>query len=189
MSEERGPDAGDGSDDGRAGAGRDGPDGGDPVESLPGTDDADVFDSLPEVDGEDPFERLDEGDGDSDGAGGESGDALGERTPADGTDPFERMDAGADPDADASWEELVSSDEPDDGTVDPTTVGETVVPKRQYCQDCEYFTAPPEVACTHADGRILEAVDIDHFRVWNCPVVAHRRGRSVHGDGGVGADD
>lgn len=137
----------------------------------------DPFDSLPAVDGEDPFERLDDGA------------APGERMPADAADPFEEVDVGETDEA--AWEELVSPPDPTDPAdgVDPTTVGETVVPKRGYCQGCEYLAAPPDVACTHTDGEILEAVDLDHFRVRNCPVVAHRRQRSVYGGVGRASDD
>ena len=118
---------------------------------------------------EDPFERLDDGAG------------PGERTPVGDADPFEEVDVGT-AGEDASWEELLPT-EPTDGTgIDPTTVGETVVPKRRYCQGCEHFTAPPAVACTHAHGEIVEVVDVDHFRVRNCPVVAHRRERPVYDD-------
>ncbi len=135
------------------------------------------FDSLPAVDGEDPFERLDDGAD------------PGERTPADAADPFEEVDVG--PTDEATWEDLVSPPGPTDpaGGVDPTTVGETVVPKRGYCQGCEYLAVPPDVACTHPDGEILEAVDLEHFRVRNCPVVAHRRERSVFDDVGPASDD
>ncbi|MEF8841541.1 MAG: hypothetical protein V5A62_07920 [Haloarculaceae archaeon] len=151
----------------------------DPFESLPEADGEDPFESLPEADGEDPFERLDDGAD------------PGERTPAEVADLFESVEVGA-ADDDVSWDELVSATGPTDGAtdgVDPTTVEETVVPKRRYCQDCEYLTAPPEMACTHPDGEILEAVDVEHFRVRSCPVVAHRRERSIYGDAGDGTDD
>lgn len=161
--------------------GRDAEVGGDgrPVGDGP-TERDDPFESLPAVDGEDPFERLDDGA------------APGERTPADAADPFEEIDVGSTDET--TWEELVSPPDPTDPTtpadgVDPTTVEETVVPKRGYCQGCEYLSAPPDVACTHADGEILEAVDLEHFRVRNCPVVAHRRERSVFGDVGPASGD
>ena len=140
-----------------------------------GTDDP--FDSLPEVDAGNPFMWLDDGA------------APGERTPAGAADPFEEVDV--DTADEVVWEDLVSPPGPTDSTdgVDPTTVGETVVPKRGYCQGCEYLATPPDVACTHPDGEILEAVDIEHFRVRNCPVVAHRRERSIFGDVGPASDD
>lgn len=51
----------------------------------------------------------------------------------------------------------------------------TVVPKGSYCQKCEHFSAPPQVACDNAGTDILELVDVDHFRVRDCPVVERRR--------------
>ena len=185
MTEDPDRDAGRGG-DGHGAEDDGGPTGGEgPFEWLPEDDGGptggeDPFEWLPEADGEDPFERLDDGA------------ALGERTPADAADPFEEVDVGSTDGA--TWEELVSPPGTTDPTaptdgVDPTTVGETVVPKRGYCQGCEYLAAPPDVACTHPDGEILEAVDLEHFRVRNCPVVAHRRERSVFGDVGSASDD
>jgi hypothetical protein len=143
------------------------------------SDAADPFEALPRPDGEDPFERLD-GEG-----------VLGEGTPATESDPFESVDVATGV-SEAPWEDLVSAEgataSPVD-RVDPTTVGETVVPKRRYCQDCEHFTDPPEVACTHPDGEILEVVDVDRFRVRNCPVVGFRRNHPAYDGPGVGADD
>lgn len=49
-----------------------------------------------------------------------------------------------------------------------------VVPKREYCHRCEHFSDPPEVACTFEGTRILELVDVNHFRVENCPIVFER---------------
>ena len=55
--------------------------------------------------------------------------------------------------------------------------GETAeVPKSKYCNRCEYFTDPPEVACAHPGTTIAEVVDSETFRVRNCPVVADRLG-------------
>ena len=52
---------------------------------------------------------------------------------------------------------------------------EQVVPKRSYCEKCEHFAAPPETACEHPGTEIRELVDMEHFRVSRCPVVAKRR--------------
>ena len=96
---------------------------------------------------------------------------------------FEEMDVGS-VDADAVWESVLA-DEDDAGATDPAEVtsdtgvgttdeegNETVVAKQQYCQSCDFFTAPPEVACTHESSEIVEIVDGNRFRVRNCPVVA-----------------
>ena len=44
------------------------------------------------------------------------------------------------------------------------------IPKRT-CHSCPYFADPPEVACTHEGTSILELVDVDRFRVVDCPMV------------------
>lgn len=53
---------------------------------------------------------------------------------------------------------------------------EQVVPKASYCEKCEHFSTPPETACTHPGTEIRALVDMEHFTVVNCPVVAQRRG-------------
>lgn len=159
-----------------------------PSDPSPEPDGEDPFETLPEADGESPFEVLPEADGEGP-PGRPDGEPPGERTPARDEELFERLDTGS---TEApSWETLVSTDGPADGTpgdVDPGTVEERVVPKRKYCQDCVHLAAPPDVACTHDDGEILEVVDTDSFRVRNCPVVAHRRERAIYGDA-VADDD
>lgn len=79
-------------------------------------------------------------------------------------------------DTEAVWRSLESDR--------PTTADETgsreadtehVVPKRWYCEQCEHFSEPPEVRCTHPDTTILEFVGTEDVRVRNCPVVAERK--------------
>jgi len=101
---------------------------------------------------------------------------------ADADDPpdddlFESVDVG-DVDDEAVWESFVEGETGPEGQVglgaeaeradDPD---ERVVPKRDFCQRCPHFAAPPEMACTHEGTTIVEAVDTDRFRVRNCPVV------------------
>ena len=50
-------------------------------------------------------------------------------------------------------------------------VEETLVDKRQYCQQCPHFTDPPDVGCTHPGTTIVEVVEDGRFRVRDCPVV------------------
>lgn len=57
-----------------------------------------------------------------------------------------------------------------------TDAEEHVVPKRSYCETCEHFATPPETACTHPGTEIRRLVDMEHFTVVNCPIVAQRRG-------------
>lgn len=46
-----------------------------------------------------------------------------------------------------------------------------VVAKREYCQRCQYFSAPPEVRCDYEGAEIIELDDTEHFRVADCPIV------------------
>lgn len=109
-----------------------------------------------------------------------------------GGDPFEAIDVEP-VDEDVLWDDLVGGDADalvaGDAAVgstaggDPPATGpavaveddEAVVPKRAYCEGCEHFSAPPETACTHPGTEIRELVDVEHFRVVNCPVVERRR--------------
>lgn len=100
-------------------------------------------------------------------------------------DLFEEEDV-ADVDAERVWESLVDEDDEDeedvpvgdslsveiDERVERTGSDEHVVPKRDYCESCRFFSDPPEVACTYEGAHIVEVVDGDRFRVRHCPVVA-----------------
>ena len=48
---------------------------------------------------------------------------------------------------------------------------ETLVDKRAYCQQCPFFSEPPNVSCGHAGTEIVEVLKDGRFRVRNCPVV------------------
>ena len=86
--------------------------------------------------------------------------------PASGSD----VDGGAADTAGAADADGTATDvdDPDESTA---TAGH-VVDKREYCQRCEYFSAPPDVACANAGTDIVELVDGGRFRVRNCPKVA-----------------
>ena len=95
---------------------------------------------------------------------------------------FVEMDVG-EVDEEALWADIAAEEERGDAVADTSlatgteTEGETaVVPKSRYCQSCEYFSEPPEISCSHEGTEIVEGVDMDSFRVRNCPVVAKRRG-------------
>ncbi|GAB7094757.1 hypothetical protein JCM30237_19100 [Halolamina litorea] len=105
------------------------------------------------------------------------------------SDLFEEVDV-ADVDSEAVWDAVVEGDadaaellgdEPGvDGAepaaepaADPAeTADEHVIDKREYCQRCEFFAAPPEATCTNEGTEIVELVDNDSFRVRDCPKVA-----------------
>lgn len=71
---------------------------------------------------------------------------------------------------------------------DPVGSGEIIVPKRSYCERCEFFSEPPAVGCSHDGTRIVQMVDREHFRVVDCPVVAEREALAAE-SGGTRDDD
>jgi hypothetical protein len=100
---------------------------------------------------------------------------------AEESDLFEKVDVG-DVDSQAVWDAVVDADgtsqdilgepaEPAAGAEPARKPAEHVIDKREYCQRCEYFTAPPTVACTHEGTDIVELVDDERFMVRNCPKV------------------
>lgn len=99
---------------------------------------------------------------------------------AERSDLFEEVDVG-DIDGEAVWEAVVEEGQPPEALLEepegpsaaePTgQPDEHVIDKREYCQRCEFFSEPPEVACTNEGTEIVELVDNDCFRVRNCPKV------------------
>ncbi|CQR49429.1 MULTISPECIES: hypothetical protein [Haloferax] len=97
------------------------------------------------------------------------------------TELFESVEVG-DLDRDDVWTSLVEGgDDAEAETVgvgaeatpvDATeSVSDHVVPKAEFCQRCEHFGEPPELACHHEGTAIVELEDSDRFRVRNCPMV------------------
>jgi hypothetical protein len=93
-------------------------------------------------------------------------------------DPFEQGDLfeerdteGVDPDT--VWENLASSDETEH---DPTDTERRFaeVSKHSYCEQCEHFSPPPDISCTHEGTDIVEFLDMETVRLVNCPIVAER---------------
>lgn len=82
---------------------------------------------------------------------------------------FEEQDV-ASIDTDVVWDRL-EDDETDDTPTATAGREERVVEKRAYCERCPFFSSPPEVACGHDGTSIVELVDVDHFRVADCPKV------------------
>lgn len=129
--------------------------------------------------GETPDDELDGSAPDrpeSTEAGSPSGGPLGDladrmREKADrveeGDDVFEAVDVGA-VDEETLWKQVASDEE---FVVEDPGDREDVVDKSTYCEKCEFFSGPPEVRCAHEGTSILELVDLEHFRVRNCPVV------------------
>lgn len=72
-------------------------------------------------------------------------------------------------DADVVWERLGEDEQPE--IPDDTEHDVRVIEKRSYCEQCPFFSTPPDVGCDHEGTEILELVDMDHFRVVDCPKV------------------
>lgn len=90
-----------------------------------------------------------------------------------GEDAAERV-AEIDPEVEAGDGPRVERPDAGGPGAEPGDAGgtERVVEKKKYCQKCEYFSPPPNVRCTHEGTTIAELVDVDTFRVIDCPVVA-----------------
>ncbi len=86
---------------------------------------------------------------------------------------FQRMDVG-DLDEDEIWAAIEDA-EARGSVVDADDRTYATVSKHRYCESCEHFSPPPEVACAHEDTEILEFPDMDTVRVVDCPIVAERR--------------
>ncbi len=109
---------------------------------------------------EDPFEEF-EKSADSD----VSAEAI--------DDLFEPVEI-ADIDDEAVWEAILAEDGDNPGTDSKADRSGAVVPIERYCKRCEFFSKPPDVACTHPNTEIVELVGVDQFRVSNCPIVVQR---------------
>lgn len=108
-----------------------------------------------------------------------------DRDPA-ATDLFDEAVEDADVDREALWRQVAGEEAAERvAEADPEVdVGgprverpgedrtERIVEKKKYCQGCEHFSPPPDVRCTHEGTTIAELVDVDTFRVIDCPVVA-----------------
>ncbi len=130
---------------------------------------------------DDPFSEFDLGDGT--GGADAPEDALFTEVETDEVDD-EDVWAEFEGSATAGASESDTGPEFDAGSAPPEgedvpTSGETVVRKRAYCEQCEHFSEPPNVACTYPDGEIVELVDTERFKVRNCPVVARRENGDV----------
>ncbi len=137
------------------------------------TDDSNEFDSE-----KDPFEELDTHVGERDGDPFEDADGLFEEEEVPEIDPETVWeDVQSVPldetveDADTIVENLSSSAD----SARPQEVGDATVPTRSYCEQCEFFSAPPAIECQHPGTEILGFTDLETVRVRNCPVVAERQ--------------
>lgn len=141
----------------------------DRADGVDGADEAEAADEMPFDDAEgEPFDGTDE-------------ELFGELDAPRDADPFTEMDTDAETVGDDVFE-MVGGDEeqPADLDIEPDPEveevdGGVVVPKRTYCERCPHFSEPPTVGCTNPGTTIDELVDVEHFRVSNCPVVEEQR--------------
>jgi hypothetical protein len=137
---------------------------------APADDSEDAFEQMDvePVDSEDVWNDLLEDDQAEDGSGlaGAVDATAGTAAPGVGESAEAVGAATADPDGPDS---TADGTEDAAGEVDPRE--EHVIPKADYCQQCEYFTDPPDVACEHEGTDIVSVEDFEHFRVRGCPVV------------------
>lgn len=79
-------------------------------------------------------------------------------------------------DVDSVWESI-ESNQSIEGISNGEVEGEEehVVDKKWYCEQCEYFSDPPAVHCTHDGTSIVEFVGTEKVLVRNCPIVAERQ--------------
>lgn len=94
-------------------------------------------------------------------------------------DPFENVDQAFEAvdvgqlDPDIVWQELTSAESR--GSVgDAQKRTYAAVSKHSYCEQCEHFSAPPDVYCKHEGTEIVEFLDMETVRVVDCPIVTER---------------
>jgi len=159
--------------------------GDDRPEDSSSTDDASAWQPLPEVSEGSEADGSDGGGVSAAGGAGVSGENAGPGLEGERDDPF----AGPDPRGDPFEEEGVFERQ-EVGEIDPDEVWEALaateqrsdegrryadVSKHTYCENCEWFSEPPEVSCTHEGTEIVEFPDMETVRLLNCPVVEERR--------------
>lgn len=92
--------------------------------------------------------------------------------PVPGEDPFD--DFGVEGSDDDVWADLSNAADTEPVTEERDGRRVSDVSKHSFCEQCEYFTGPPRVACTNEGTDILEFLDMETVRVADCPVVAER---------------
>jgi hypothetical protein len=77
-------------------------------------------------------------------------------------------------DREAVWADLLLADDDPEGLLDPSDVedgGRYHIVSKGLCHRCEHFADPPELRCTHEGTTIHQAVDMEHYRVSECPMI------------------
>lgn len=95
---------------------------------------------------------------------------------------FERVDVDR-VDPDQVWEQIAGEGDADASTPQ-LAAGQSryaEVSKHSYCEQCRFFSAPPNVGCHNEGTEIVEFVDFETVRLLNCPIVAERRALEEEG--------
>jgi len=134
--------------------------GGDGVDGEPGLD-------------EQPFEGVSVTETDGERPRRSEGDPFADLTEGFEDDPFEGGDWDASGTDESVWEDLSAESEIE---IEEEESGRRVseVNKHSFCEQCEYFTKPPEISCTHDGTEIMEFIDVETVRVADCPIVEER---------------
>ncbi|MFB6113906.1 MAG: hypothetical protein ABEJ58_07370 [Halodesulfurarchaeum sp.] len=77
-------------------------------------------------------------------------------------------------DTDTVWADVLMDESDPEGLFDPAQgSGEDTfqIISKGVCHRCEYFGDPPVLSCTNEGTTIHQVVDVEHFRVSNCPMV------------------
>lgn len=91
-----------------------------------------------------------------------------------GGDPFESGDWSTDSDDDSVWEDLSEPVDVETATEEKGGRRLSEVNKHSFCEQCEYFSGPPEISCANEGTEILEFLDMETVRVADCPIVEER---------------
>lgn len=78
--------------------------------------------------------------------------------------------------SEAVWADLLAGEGETGGLISATELdGEFQIVTKTLCHRCEFFGDPPDLHCTHDGTTIHETVDMDHYRVSSCPMVAEEQ--------------
>lgn len=86
-------------------------------------------------------------------------------------------------DSEAIWADLLMESGDAEGALEPLDVeddGEYQLVSKRLCHSCQHFGDPPELHCTHEGTTIHQVVDVQQFRVSNCPMID--RAATLEGD-------
>lgn len=118
-------------------------------------------------------------------------DDLSNREETSEEDLFHR-EAVDDVEAEAVWADLLMGEGDTTEAFEPTALEEIdgrdfqVVPTT-LCHRCEFFGDPPTLHCTHEGTTIHETVDMDHYRVSDCPMVKTEGGPNTEAEPSPGS--